>query len=148
MIKLLGGAVVLAAVLGMSGCGGDGQAASTKTVTAPESAAAGDTAAVCARWKEAQLLYLLSTAPEAEAYAKAMADSYEGKQVAGALQIQHAFFSAWADAVRPLVAQADAPDLQAALRAQVDELDGRAAAGTIDFTQQPVMPGQELCLKG
>jgi hypothetical protein len=152
MIKSLGGAVVLAALLTVSGCGGAGPAGPNKAVSAAASAAAsppaGDTVSVCARWKEAQLPYLTNTAPEAKAYAKAIADSYQGKETAGVLEIQLAFWSAWADAVRPLAAEAAAPELQAALSTQVEELDRRAAGGSIDSAQMPFAPVQELCSKG
>jgi hypothetical protein len=152
MIKLLGGAVVLAALLTVSGCGGAGTAGPNKSVSAAASAAAsppaGDTVAVCARWMKAQLPYLSNTAPEAKAYAKAVADSYQGNETAGALEVQLAFWSAWADAVRPLAAEAAAPELQAALTTQVEELDRRAAGGRIDSTQMPFAPVQELCSKG
>ncbi|AGZ43026.1 hypothetical protein [Actinoplanes friuliensis] len=143
MIRILRGAVVLTALLVVGGCGGE--------TAAPEpaaSAVADNQAAVCARWKEAQLPFLAGTAPEAKAYTRAMADSYQGKETAGALEIQKAFWTGWADAIRPLVAEATGPELKKALTAQVGELEQRAATGQVDFAQQPVTgSAQELCLK-
>jgi hypothetical protein len=152
MIKTLGGAVLIGGALALSGCGGAGPAtpapAAAPAASATTSSAAGDTAAVCERWKAAQLPYLLSTAPEAKAYAQAVADSYQGKEIAGAAEIQRKFWSGWADAIRPLVAQAEEPELQKELAGQVAELDRRAAAGKVDLTQQPLPPAQHLCLRG
>src|SRR5690242_19691202 len=100
MIKIWAGAVAATALLAVGGCAGD----------APEPApTAADNTAVCAQWKEAQLPYLLHTAPEAKARARAIADSYQGKEPADAVEIQHAYFAAWADATRPLLAQAGSP---------------------------------------
>jgi hypothetical protein len=137
MIMMRAGAVVAAAMLAVSGCGGD----------TPEAApvATADNTAVCAQWKESQLPYLLHTAPEAKAWARAVADSYQGKEPANAVEIQRAYFSAWAEATRPLVARAGTPELKSALTEQVAELDKRAAAGTADFAQQPLTQALEVC---
>ena len=139
MINLFCGTVLAATVLALSGCGSENPA--------PAAAPAGDTASVCERWQTVQLPYLTSTAPEAKAYAKAVADSYQGVEAGNALELQRAFYSGWAEAVRPLVTQAEAPDLRAALTTQVAELDRRAAAARVDFAQQPFLAAQQLCLK-
>lgn len=144
MIKLFCGAVLAAAVLSLSGCGSaDPAPVAGPATTAP----AGDTASVCQRWQAVQLPYLTSTAPEAKAYAKAVADSYQGVEAGNALELQRAFYTGWAEAVRPLVTQAEAPELRAALTTQVTELDRRAAAARVDFAQQPFLAAQQLCLQ-
>ena len=135
MIKKKTGVALTAVVLALGGCGGD----------APQPApTAADPAAFCARWKAAQLPFLLYTAPEAKAWAKAVADSYQGKEPADAVAIQRAYFSAWAQATRPLAAQASTPELRTALTEQVAELDRRAAAGAADYTP-PITRALEVC---
>jgi hypothetical protein len=144
MIRMLGGAVVLAAVLMVSGCDGDEPTASGPAASAPVSAAADNSAAVCARWKQAQGPFMSNTAPEAQAYSDMVADSYEGRETPGALEIERAYWSGWANAIRPLAAEATAPGLRAALTAQVSYLDARAAAGNADVTQ-PFAPAPQAC---
>jgi hypothetical protein len=146
MITMKAGAVLAAAMLAVSGCGGDTPAPSAQApATGAASAPAGDRAAVCARWKESDLRYLLHTAPEAKAWAQAVADSYQGKAPENAVEIEHAYFSSWATATRPLVAQAADPEVRAALTEQVAELDRRAAASTADYAQQPPTRAMEVC---
>ncbi|MEV4703286.1 hypothetical protein [Actinoplanes sp. NPDC049316] len=135
-------AVALGAVLAVSGCAGDDAAAGRPAATA----AGSNTDAVCARWMAAQKPFLLHTAPEAKAYAQAVADSYQGKETPGAREIQRAYWSGWADVIRPLADQADAPELKAALTAEVTELDRRATAEQADASEQAFNPVQELCL--
>ncbi|UQU62785.1 hypothetical protein COUCH_27615 [Couchioplanes caeruleus] len=145
MIKLFAG-LALGAVLALTGCTDDDATTGKAAAAAPASSAPANTDAVCKRWMAAQQPFLMNTAPEAKAYAKAMADSYQGKKTAGAQEIQRAYWSGWADAVRPLVAQADTPALKAALTAEVTELDRRATARTADASEQAFGPIQELCL--
>ncbi|AGL17574.1 hypothetical protein L083_4064 [Actinoplanes sp. N902-109] len=113
--------VLVAAVAGLGGCGaGD---------AAEPAAPADNTAAICARWRQAEAPFLTNTAPEAEAYNRTIADAYEGKPVTGATGIRRKYWAAWADAVRPLAAEATGAGLRDALTAQVSTLDEHAAAG-------------------
>ena len=144
MVKTFGAAIAVSAALALSGCSG-GEPASPPG-EAPSAAAAGDTKTVCTEWMAAEQPFLLNTAPEAKAYNKVMADSYQGRQTARAGEVQRAYWSAWADAIRPLVGRAGTPELQAALTAHVEDLDRRAAGGAAPAPPLSTAIG-ELCLR-
>ena len=143
MIRGLAKVLAISTALALSGCAGD---SATHSTAGAASSALGDTGAVCARWMEAQKPFLLHTAPEAKAYDKAMSDAYQGKKTPNAVEIQRAYWSGWADAIRPLVEQAGTAELKTALTAQITELDRRAAAEKVDVAKPAFTPIQELCL--
>ena len=63
------------------------------------------------------------------------------------LTVQRAYWTAWADAVRPLADGAGSPELKAALAAHVADLDRRAAGGKIDPARPLSTSIGELCLR-
>ncbi|MEV4636919.1 hypothetical protein AB0J80_06155 [Actinoplanes sp. NPDC049548] len=146
MIKAFVYAVGLTAALAAGGCTADKSQPSSGSANAAAGAPAAGAGAFCARWMKAQEPFLLNTAPEAKAYGKMVADSYQGKPTPDALQVQRAFWKGWADTIRPLVGQGGTPELEAALAAQLKELDRRAAAQKPDLNQRPLASIGRLCL--
>jgi hypothetical protein len=135
---------VLASLLLTAGCSfGSGGAAARST------ASADNTAAVCAQFV-ASVKPFISTgadeAPEAKAYAKVMADAYQGKEVPEGqeIDIQHAYWSALEKAPRALAAKATNAALRDALSAYADELDGRSEDVLPEFVGMESPAHQEL----
>lgn len=146
MIRFAGRVALVVAVLVVGGCAGDGSSASNATGR-PAAAVVDNTATVCAQWREAQSPYMLGTAPEAKAFNQVVADRYQGKRTPHADEVQRAFWSGWADVVRPFVSEASSPDLKAALTAQVDELEQKAASREAHLWHQTLAPALQACLK-